>query len=188
MFVPNITFSSAAYEISDSLKLEFIAKYPNTLSINEKYIIDISLYEMVLDVKKRLQEWKIEDLFFNGLDSETISLQGDGIYICFTKRDGRVTQSRKGIVTVEITAFPSIIQPLLEQLDSLYQLHQQGQLELWYNGKNGPTYLSVLINPIGIFHTEFYPWLPTDFMDEYMASTASVLFLTGLPGTGKTSV
>ena len=188
MFNPNIVFYGSSYETEDIIRLEFISKYPNTICVSEKYIINESLYGMTLKIKKYLEDMKIENLIFDGIDATTIHLQGNGIQILFTKSGGRMNVSHQGIADLIITGYPVIIEPLLNTLDNEYKLHQQGQLELWYTSKNGPTFMHVLLSPYGIYHPEFYPWLPTDFMDEYMASTASILFLTGEPGTGKTSI
>ena len=188
MLKPNIYFYGSSYETTDVIRLDFLGKHPNTICISTKYVIDDSLYEMVLKTKKQLEDMRIEDLSFDGFDAETIILQGNGVQVSFTMSGGRMNTARRGIADLLLTGYPEIVEKLLYVLDNEYKLHQQGQLELWYTGKNGPTYMNVLLSPYGTYYPEFYPWLPENFMDEYMASTASILFLTGEPGTGKTSI
>lgn len=188
MLKQSIFLGSTSYETDDCLRLDFISRYSNTICVSEKYVINESLYQSVLKVINYLRNLNVNCLSFDGFNDDNILLEGEGIQIFFEKTEGRVTQVHRGIAELKITGYPHIIEPLLSFLDNEYQVHQQGQLELWYNGKSGPTYVHVLLNPYGTFHPEFYPWLPTDFIDKYMASTASILFLTGEPGTGKTSV
>jgi hypothetical protein len=189
MFKASYNLNASPYEESDCIRYQFLEENHNTICVSEKYIIDISLLEMVKITRNWIEtQTTINNFSYDGFDEKTILLQGEGIQIFFTKGDARTTQARHGIVQLSITGHPHIVEPLLDFFDKRYQTHQQGQLELWYKGKNGPTYMNVLLNPFGTFHGEFYPWLPENFMDEYMNSTASVLFVKGEPGTGKTSI
>ncbi len=61
----------------------------------------------------------------------------------------------------------------------------------WYLAEHGPDYRSITMEPPPPIHDSFYPWLAepvNDYLDRYLASPASVLFLMGEPGTGKTSL
>lgn len=61
----------------------------------------------------------------------------------------------------------------------------------WYLAEHGPDYRSITMEPPPPIHDCFYPWLGepvNEYLDRYLASPASVLFLMGDPGTGKTSL
>jgi hypothetical protein len=61
----------------------------------------------------------------------------------------------------------------------------------WYQAEHGPDYRSITMEPPPPIHDSFYPWLGqpvNEYLDRYLASPASVLFLMGDPGTGKTSL
>lgn len=61
----------------------------------------------------------------------------------------------------------------------------------WYQAEHGPDYRSITMEPPPPIRDSFYPWLgePVEqYLDRYLASPASVLFLMGEPGTGKTSL
>jgi hypothetical protein len=61
----------------------------------------------------------------------------------------------------------------------------------WYQAEHGPDYRSITMEPPRPIYDSFYPWLGEpvdDYIDRYLASPASVLFLMGEPGTGKTSL
>jgi hypothetical protein len=61
----------------------------------------------------------------------------------------------------------------------------------WYQAEHGPDYRSITMEPPPPIHDSYYPWLgePVDaYLDRYLASSASVLFVMGEPGTGKTSL
>ncbi len=61
----------------------------------------------------------------------------------------------------------------------------------WYDGGNGVRCRVVPMEPPWPMHDEFYPWLKEGvdtYLDRFLADRASVLFLMGPPGTGKTSL
>jgi hypothetical protein len=61
----------------------------------------------------------------------------------------------------------------------------------WYQAEHGPDYRSITMEPPPPIHDSFYPWLGEPvgcYLDRYLESPASVLFLMGEPGTGKTSL
>ena len=61
----------------------------------------------------------------------------------------------------------------------------------WYQAEHGPDYRSITMEPPPPIHDSYYPWLgePVNaYLDRYLASSASVLFVMGEPGTGKTSL
>ncbi|MBV9828772.1 MAG: ATP-binding protein [Alphaproteobacteria bacterium] len=61
----------------------------------------------------------------------------------------------------------------------------------WYKAEHGPDYRSITMEPPEPIHDSFYPWIEqpvNDYLNRYLESSASVLFLMGEPGTGKTSL
>lgn len=192
MFPIITTINGSTYENSDCERLAFIAKYKNTICLTERYTTSDSLFDVMENAKEYLKclipDSTDDDIFFDGFDSDTIILQGKGIQIIFFAEDKKILIQKHGIINITMSGFPHIIKPLLQMFTEKYHVHQQGQLQLWYKGNNGTTYMNIPLMPYGTFHPEFYPWLPCDFIDEYMNSPAAILFLTGEPGTGKTSI
>lgn len=65
------------------------------------------------------------------------------------------------------------------------------EVEWWLMTKDGPVARHVVLERPPVPAAAFYPWLPEEpeaFIDAYLASSASLLFLAGTHGTGKTSL
>lgn len=61
----------------------------------------------------------------------------------------------------------------------------------WYEARGGSQVRSFVMGPTKPIRDEFYPFLgrPVEqFIDDYLSHSASILFLMGEPGTGKTSL
>jgi hypothetical protein len=185
----NSTFSVSysPFEYEEYIRYNFIANTKNTICEESKYINDESLYDFVIYIIELLKKLDIEDVYYNGIYSDSIIINGKGVYIYTSKSNANVTQSRHGIIQISITGYPHIVKYIFDILNTKYRAWQQGQLKFWYN-KNGPTSTDILLDSYGTHYPEFYPWLPSGFMNEYLKSSASILFLCGEPGTGKTSV
>jgi ATPase family associated with various cellular activities (AAA) len=64
-------------------------------------------------------------------------------------------------------------------------------VEWWYQTKDGADYRSITMQPPAPVHDSYYPWLGepvASYFARYLEDSASVLFIMGEPGTGKTSL
>lgn len=64
-------------------------------------------------------------------------------------------------------------------------------VEWWYQTKDGADYRNITMQPPPTVHDSFYPWLGEPvaaYFARYLEDSASVLFIMGEPGTGKTSL
>jgi ATPase family associated with various cellular activities (AAA) len=123
------------------------------------------------------------------LDNETI-LIGEKFIIVLEDED-----NEKAVTATEETCDSIIIRilstpDLMEELQEIIKKHRKNQVsvELWYYVETKTRQIHLPLDPYGEYHPEFYPWLESDYFDRYLKSKAMVLFLTGAPGTGKTSV
>jgi hypothetical protein len=187
MFTPTFSVGHAPYEDEEYIRFNFISNYKNTICEESKYTTNDSLYDFILSIIKILNELEVDNIYHDGVSTNSIIIHGEGIYIYASKSNAKVTQNHHGIIRISITGYPHIVKRISDDLDARYQTCQEGQLKLWYN-KEGPTSTEIILESYGTYYPEFYPWLPSNFMDEYMKSSAAILFLTGEPGTGKTSV
>lgn len=92
----------------------------------------------------------------------------------------------RGKIELSVHGDPEEVQRFVELIDS--QLKRAENLIEWVYGQRGNT-ISVPLNYKPAIKGS-YPWLPMpleQYIDAYLASTASVLILIGPPGTGKTT-
>jgi len=64
-------------------------------------------------------------------------------------------------------------------------------VEWWYQTKDGADYRNITMQPPPAVHDSYYPWLGepvASYLARYLDDGASVLFIMGEPGTGKTSL
>src|SRR5260370_3790037 len=64
-------------------------------------------------------------------------------------------------------------------------------VEWWYETKDGADYRNITMQPPSPVHDSYYPWLGepvASYFARYLKDGASVLFIMGEPGTGKTSL
>src|SRR6266849_837056 len=64
-------------------------------------------------------------------------------------------------------------------------------VEWWYETKDGADYRNITMQPPAPVHDSYYPWLGepvASYFARYLKDGASVLFIMGEPGTGKTSL
>ena len=61
----------------------------------------------------------------------------------------------------------------------------------WWMQKGEPNKRTIVLDPPKPVHREFYPWIVggiDEYFDRYLASDASIMFMMGPAGTGKTSL
>lgn len=64
-------------------------------------------------------------------------------------------------------------------------------VEWWYQTEHGADYRNITMQPPAPVHDSYYPWLGDtveNYFSRYLKNSASVLFIMGEPGTGKTSL
>ncbi len=64
-------------------------------------------------------------------------------------------------------------------------------VEWWYQAEHGADYRNITMQPPPPVHDSYYPWLGepvASYFARYLKDSASVLFIMGEPGTGKTSL
>lgn len=112
-----------------------------------------------------------------------------GVFTCSIQRDARADLAIKGVVDIHLCSTPDIVCRVMADLHQAYDPYREAQLKLWYlDANHGPSKHELRLKPHGKFMPAFYPWVEPGFFDRYMASSASILFMAGPPGTGKTSV
>jgi len=92
---------------------------------------------------------------------------------------------------VEIAGEHIFVESIRAEIERIFAKEKMAKIKWWFDGSHGPETRDIYLSPVKThLHAEYYPDLgdPYTFMDNYMASEASVLLLAGPPGTGKTTL
>lgn len=90
---------------------------------------------------------------------------------------------------MSVTSTPAIADACRAHFEAKYS-RTNAKINWWYAGRQGATYMSVEVADTKPMFDEFYPWFEeghVKYFERYLESTASILFMAGPPGTGKTS-
>jgi hypothetical protein len=98
----------------------------------------------------------------------------------------------RGHFVVDMAGLSSDVLQIRDKLRAKYGASELATIDWWYlrSGERTDVH-TVVMEPTKPVYDEFYPFLgePVEqYLDRYMADTASILFLMGEPGTGKTSL
>ena len=187
-------FSTSVYmdELWDLTRTKFLDQYKGQdyISVKEFFIIEkMSLLDFIQDIKSFLSQ---RNCVINGPANGVLLLMGDGPVVVLCQRfRARTTEKGEDAIDCEVTADPVICADLMKYLDTKYLSGDTTQTHWWFKSKDGG------INSVGLnmtnkyqVHREFYPWLqrePEEYFKKYLEHDAPLLFVSGPPGTGKTS-
>lgn len=101
---------------------------------------------------------------------------------------------QRGEFHVEAVGYTDSVMLFMDQLREAYVPHRLASVEWWFTTRGGTetNSRSFVLDPSPPMPRELYPWLddkqPGVYMQEFLGSNESLLFLLGPPGTGKTSL
>lgn len=166
------------------------------------YTLETSLVEMVDAVNKVLRHvcvphgWQMQ--LENIGSFEFVITATDGKkprLICLVSRSGgRSNDQRKpsrAHFNIHIHGAASEVNPAVDALDALYKASHLPEVRWVYKQGDDIESASIILDPPDQMHDEFYPFIREGvdaFLDDYLASSASILFMSGAPGTGKTTL
>lgn len=93
---------------------------------------------------------------------------------------------------INATAHRDAIQHIFSHLKTRFGNDEYAKITWWYRGDHGVDNKNTFLPPLKTkLLPEFYPDIesgPLQFLKDYMKSSASILLITGQPGTGKTTL
>ena len=94
-------------------------------------------------------------------------------------------------VVIDMTGHRTALKGLSKYLDKELNESQIAQVRWWYQGGHGPENRLIFMEPLKTkLHPEYYPGLgdPKEYLKKYIKAEQSVLMISGVPGSGKTSL
>lgn len=93
--------------------------------------------------------------------------------------------------TIEVTGYRNDISLIFSVLDAKFGHEELAQVKWWYSEEGRKTYKNLFLPPLKTeLKPEFYPDLgdPVVYLKDFLDAEASILLVTGPPGTGKTTL
>lgn len=194
----NIQYSLGLYDLPQAAHIELIKNnedkdiftVSDTFNSSNRSLVDIvnSTAEFIrvqLKVPVRISGVSNENYTLTAADKQNATFM-----VSISRSSGRSTSKSKMNVGVTISGSQEVMELILGHLDSFYST-KNAEIDWWYISNQGPRCTTVTLdNKNFSIHPEFYPWFkegPHQFFAEFLKSSAPILFLSGEPGTGKTS-
>jgi hypothetical protein len=163
--------------IDEHLILHFALSHPGDIvQIRDTFITEDGLTEIAVKIKSLFPDAQI-----TGIRNTIFAHWNDVLVACSRPRE-------QSVVLLVVCAPPDTVQAIKAKVDAIYQTRSWSSLKLWYVEDDGVSSDHIHLKAFGDYVPEFYPWLEPDYFDRYLESSASILFMAGPPGTGKTSV
>jgi hypothetical protein len=111
-------------------------------------------------------------------------------YVCFDE-DKDVFEARRLHFAVNYWGTHEIVGTVAREMRKRFGQSRLADVEWWYQGDHGSQARNITMQPPPPIHDSYYPWLGepiTSYFARYLDDSASVLFIMGEPGTGKTSL
>jgi hypothetical protein len=102
-----------------------------------------------------------------------------------------VLSSGRACYAVAIYGSRDISLKILKELKAQFDRETFATITWWFSSRAGTQTRSVVIDRPNPIYDAFYPWIRggiDDYFRRYLANDASILFMMGPPGTGKTSL
>ena len=193
---PNVGFHVASeVRYDDAEQLAITLRHPDKsfVTLNDEWLCrDCSLLDVVVAVTGHIRA-SDKPARYRGSENDRYIVEwadGSAVVRC-TSHTARSTLRRKMFtVRVDILALRKDVDLLVTMLDALHAKSGRNMAQWWYMSGHGPSSTTVTLEEPVRVKQEFYPWLPDlhGFFREYVTGDVPLLFLTGPPGTGKTTL
>jgi hypothetical protein len=111
-------------------------------------------------------------------------------YVCFDE-DKDVFEPRRLHFGVHYWGEHEAVATIAREMRERFGQSRLARIEWWYHSDGDASYRNITMQPPPDVHDSYYPWLgePVEsYFARYLEDSASVLFIMGEPGTGKTSL
>lgn len=193
----NITLvnESSSYNFDKQSRLEFLRSHDGELiTASETYAVETRLMDVIEFITSALAHITAQPTTIRGLSNDHIELLtcgGEPTLVQISQdTDKRPSVIARAAITITACGKPTVVEQFLEAVDAKYAQLRLAVVKWWFKDGDDLACRSVMLDKPKPTHAEFYPWLPnyTQYFRSFQESDATILFMLGPPGTGKTSL
>lgn len=186
-----VTVSADVYELGQALLVEWTDKMRflgKTIDAMECTYVPTPIKDLIDRLVIAVAKLDDKVHWIKMTDDDCI-IEAQDVFI--TVRDARV--GRDDVFKVNFCGTTEAITQIASEIGEEFQEFRSATLKWWYMGSSGATSTTVALEAPRKFQPLMYPMKPFNgdplgYMRKYYDSQASILFLLGPPGTGKTSL
>jgi len=181
-------------------RMAFLQRHPDDdlICAKETFFTDKSLTHFMTDLRDRLSERVGERGILSGLRPLEIVIEFATTpilivgYSAQLSNNGVANHDSKTMehsIYIRVLAAPKFIDETFGEL-AIQNNIKHTVINWWYATKRGPDWTALSLHDGYAVHDEYYPWIKQGlikYFDAYLEADAPLLFLSGPPGTGKTS-
>jgi hypothetical protein len=187
-FVVNTT---PGISVSDIYRAALLDRHPNVDLIYSHHTIfsELSTLDLAEEIREALVgELNLTLIFRTYHQTTSVLMEGTKFPISIgVYGESMLEPSTTRRSTVYITTTPDVMRFISALIKTKYTAPKQIEFVWYYMSGGRMTTKAMTSFECPEQHDEFYPFIPEGHFDRYMASPASILFMKGPPGTGKTS-
>ena len=162
----------------------------DTYSVVESFTLEIAFFDFLREVRDICRRVASTSRVIAADEKNYVIAWPDGlvmIYHTSSRAPDKVSRSHYG---VHFHGYESAL-AVWEEIRARYGGKRLAEVTWWYGEKERPRQANIILDPPKQTHDEFYPWIAGGidaYFDRFMAADATLLFMSGPPGTGKTSL
>lgn len=186
---------SSRHDFEKQSRLEFLRSHDGALiTASETYAVETRLMDVIDFVAATLADLTGQPATVKGLCNDHIEVQSHGgeptLVQISQGTDMRPSAVARAAITLKACGKPKVVEHFLVRVDARYAQARLAVVKWWFKDGEELTCRSVMLEKPKPTHPEFYPWLPDleQYFRSFQASDATILFMLGPPGTGKTSL
>lgn len=186
----NLNFNINSYDEISMIGYDFMQHHTDKdlITVSDHFVVkDFSPIELAEYIQKT-KGGKI-----GGYGNSVIAVENHELpFIIFVNRpQGRSLERKKISITISATGPVEFVKNLFKDFDKKFNKYKEATIDWWFvAGKGEIRSASFVMDEPTEIYDEFYPWItkgPASFFKSFMESNNPILFLSGDPGTGKTS-
>jgi ATPase family associated with various cellular activities (AAA) len=196
MVKPRIGLSTHTEDLGDAARLQFLGAHASPqmplITAGDEFIIErISLVDLAVQLAKAYPQCTMLSEGKHAINLTTLGIDASPLFIQLYRGDGGSLDVIKSVVSVTVTATPELAKDVMAYFETQYSKNRKATVDWYYmTTKHGVTHLSLTMDAPPSVHQEYYPYINDvkKYFQQFLESNSTVLFMSGIPGTGKTSL